>query len=139
MNRIVGAIFPVTLVNSKRIFEEKKIVFIKFTKMNFSKNSKILFYITNEKYVCGEATIESVRKMSSSEAWDKHEKDLFLNQKEYEDYTQRSPIDKRPRVTKEVTVFILKNARKYEICKTVKKMTPSGCYISEEEYDKLTR
>lgn len=137
MSRIVGAIFPVTLLHSKRIFDDKKTVFVKFTKMNFSKNSKILFYVTNEKSLCGEATIESIRKMSPIEAWNKHKGELFLNQQEYEDYTQRSPIDRKPRVTKEVTVFVLKNIRKYEKCQKLTTMTPSGRYLSEEEYNAI--
>ena len=138
MSRIVGAIFPVTLLNSKRIFDDKKTVFVKFTKMNFSKNSKILFYVNNEKSLCGEATIESIRKMPPIEAWDKHKGELFLNQQEYEDYTQWSPIDKKQRVSKEVTVFILKNVRKYEKCQKIKTMTPSGRYLTQEEYNQIT-
>lgn len=76
MDSIIGAIFPVSALSAKRIFEEQKTVFLKFTKLNFSRNSKILFYVTKEKCIYGEATIVSVTKMSTLEAWKKQRESL---------------------------------------------------------------
>jgi hypothetical protein len=136
MKLIIGAIYPVKAEQAHCIFDEGRTVFVKFTKMNdFKPNSKIIFYITKEKILCGEGTIKSIQRMSASDAWSKYSKQLFLNQEEYDQYSNWSSIEKKPRLNTELTVFVLKNLKKYSNCKSSKNITPSGCYISEEEYN----
>jgi hypothetical protein len=140
MKSIVGAVFPVTVINASRIFDEGKTVFVKFTNMTKLKaNSKIVFYISNDMKLIGEGTIKSIFKMSSQEAWSKYSQDLFLNQEEYEAYTSWSLIEKKRRKSTVVTVFVLENLRRYDKSHPVKGITASGRYIWEEEYTKINR
>ena len=136
--KVIGAIYPLTASQVKRFFYEEKTGFVKFTNMtNFKANSKIIFYVKGEKVLFGEGTIKSVSKMSPSEAWSKYSKDIFLNQQEYESYTQWSPIEKKPRTNAEITVFFLKNLKRFKTPHQFSGITPSGRYISEEEYNKV--
>ncbi|HSV49805.1 MAG TPA: DUF365 domain-containing protein [Candidatus Acidoferrales bacterium] len=135
----IGAVFPISATHAKRIFEDKKIVFVKFTGMsNFKAGSKIVFYVTKEKALLGEGTVRMIQRVSPTEAWDKHCKDLFLNQEEYNSYTNWSSVEAKPRKQTEITVFTLKNVKKYDKPKPIKGITSSGRCLSEEEYNTLS-
>jgi hypothetical protein len=139
MKQIIGAIYPVTTEQASNIFDKGKTVFVKFTKMtNLKPNSKIIFYVTKEKVLYGEATIRSANRMSPLEVWGKYGKDLFLNQDEYERYSNWSSVEKKSRTNTELTVFVLKNLNRYKHSPLFRGITPSGRYLSEEEYCKIT-
>ncbi len=104
---------------------------------NFKANSKIIFYVKGEKALFGEGAIKSVNKMSPTEAWGKYNKELFLNQEEYEKYTSWSSVEKKNRVNTELVLFVLKNIRRYKKPLQFIGITPSGRYLSDEEYKKL--
>lgn len=97
--KVIGAIYPITTSQTTRFFDEGKTVFVKFTNMtNFKANSKIIFYVKGENALFGEGTIRIINKMSPPEAWSKFNKELFLNQDEYEKYTSWSSVEKKNRV-----------------------------------------
>jgi hypothetical protein len=136
----VGAVFPVAAKQASRIFDEGRTVFVKFTNMTDLKaNSKIVFYVTREMRLLGEGTIESIHKIAPSKAWSSYYMNIFLNQDEYEKYTNWSAIQKKPRANAEITVFVLKNIKKYKKNNLTKSVGPSGCYLSEEEYKKISK
>ena len=134
----IGAIFPISASHAERFFEEKKTVFVKFTGMSlFKAGSKIVFYVTKEKSLFGEGTVKTIQKMSPSEVWNKYNKDLFLNQGEYDSYTHWSSVEGKPRGNGEIAVFVLKSLKKYNKPVSIKGITSSGRYLSEEEYNKI--
>jgi hypothetical protein len=136
--KTIGAVFPINSSQASRFFDEGRRVFVKFTNMsNFKTNSKVVFYVTKEKVLVGEGTIKIVQRMLTSEAWGKYNEDVFLNQDEYDKYVSWSTIGQKTRRNAEVTVFVLKNLRRYRKNQPFKGMTPSGCYLSEEEYSKI--
>jgi hypothetical protein len=75
--------------------------------------------------------------MSPSGAWANYSKELFLNQ-EYEKYTNWSSIEKKSRTNSEITTFLLRNIKRYKKPVKLEGITPAGCYLSEEEYSKIT-
>jgi hypothetical protein len=136
---MIGAVFPINSSQASRFFDEGRRVFVKFTNMsNFKINSRIVFYVTKEKMLVGEGTIKEVQRMPTSEAWGKYNDDVFLNQDEYDRYVRWSTIGQKTRSNAEVTVFVLKNLRRYKKSQPFKGMTPSGRYLSKEEYRRLS-
>jgi hypothetical protein len=136
--KTIGAVFPINSSQASRFFDEGRRVFVKFTNMsNFKTNSKIVLYVTKEKVLVGEGTVKIVQRMLTSEAWRKYNQDVFLNQDEYNKYASWSTIGQKTRSNAEVTVFVLKNLRRYRKSQPFKGMTPSGRYLSEEEYSKI--
>jgi hypothetical protein len=134
----IGAVFPISTSNVERLFENKKTVFVKFTGMSlFKAGSKIVFYVTKEKSLFGEGTVKTIEKLSPSEAWNKYNQDLFLNQGEYDSYTHWSTVEGKPRGNGGITVFVLKNLKKYDKPILIKGITSSGRYLSVDEYNKI--
>ena len=73
-------------------------------------------------------------------AWISYEEQLFLNETEYNRYVVRSPISGKDRKMNRITVFVLKDLRKYKNpMKPVFKVTPSGRYLTNEEYKQLKK
>lgn len=141
MESIVGAIFPVSSEQSKRIFEEGKRVFTKYTSFQrLQANDKIVFYISGEKKLSGEAVIEKIRCLAPKVAWLTYGTKLFLNEKEFEQYTSISPITGKTRTSSEITLFLLKNVKMYTpAIQSIIKMTPSGCYLNSQDYQRITK
>lgn len=152
---IIGAIFPISIEHAKRLFDEKRNVFVKYTIMNkLEKNSKIIFYVSKEKVLMGEGTIEKIEKLQPEVAWARYGNQIFLNETEYQEYFSKSPIDGRKRKMVEITVFVLKNLKKFDLPVSMRKKglsadksftrddrtkigTPSGCYLTKEDYGKF--
>ena len=136
---VVDAIFPISAQHAKKIFDDKKDVFVKYT--NFSKltrNSKIIFYVSGEKLLFGEAKIEKVISLEPNAVWAKFSERLFLNEEELNEYSSNSPIERTYRKKRLMTVFELKNLKKYG-----KKIsfpfgiTAAGRYVTIEEYNRM--
>jgi hypothetical protein len=138
MNAIIGAVFPISSKHASRIFDEGRTVFAKYTKMTkINKKSKIIFYVSKEKTLIGEGVVKSVTKMTPSDAWSQYGANFFLNEEEYKRYTSWSAIEGRNRTTAEITVFVLECIRKYKQSLHFRTITPSGCYLTAEDYNKL--
>lgn len=141
MRNVLMAIFPVSSKNASSLFDQKRSVFVKFTKfVKLERGSRIVFYVSKEKKLVGEGTIVKVENLDPENAWISYEEQLFLNETEYNRYVVRSPISGKDRKMKRITVFVLKNLRKYKNpIKSVFKVTPSGRYLTNEEYKKLKK
>lgn len=139
MTSIVGGIFPISSKHANRIFDEGRTIFAKYTKFKqLKKNSKIIFYISKEKRLFGEGTIESVEGLDPKTAWACFGQKIFLNKDEFEQYTVKSPIGGKRRMMPEITVYLLKDLRKYSKSNQLStKMTPAGLYVTNKEYEKI--
>jgi len=138
---ITGAIFPILSEHVERLLEEKKNVFVKFTKLKrLGKGSKIIFYISREKVLVGEGTIVNIESLDPEMAWIRYGKQIFLNKEEYDDYVKRSPTSAEERKMGEITTFVLRDLKKYKgPIKSIYTMTPAGRYLTKGEYYKIKR
>ena len=106
----------------------------------FDTNSKIIFFVTKEKRLIGEGTVEKIDKLAPEAAWSRYCKELFLNEIEYNNYVSWSPIEKRKRRNSEITVFVLRDLKKYNQANLLPhRFSPSGCYMRGKEYNKIRR
>lgn len=139
MTSIVGAIFPISSKHANRIFDEGRNIFAKYTKFKeLKKNSKIIFYVSKERRLFGEGTINTIEKLDPKTAWDRFGQEFFLDKDEFEQYTIKSPIEGKNRVTPEITVYLLRSLRKYTKSDQFSTgMTPAGRYVTNEEYEKI--
>ena len=140
MKSILGAIFPISSENAISIFDKGRKVFVKYTKFGkLYKDSKLVFYVSKEKKLIGEGTVERVEKANSKIAWVRYGHQMFINEPEFNQYVSKSPVDGRSRKMEEITVFILKNARRYKNPVQWKcGMTPAGCYLTRDTYQRIT-
>lgn len=135
---VIGAIFPVLRQHVSNLFGRDRDVFAKFTRLNVKNGSTIVFYVSHEKMLIGEAKASHVEKLNPEVAWHRYEDRIFLDEEEYHEYARISPISKNERKLSEVTVFELENIRKYK--KPVKSMYPvtsSGRYLTKEMIEKI--
>jgi len=139
IKKIVGAIFPLSYNQAIRLLEDKKRIFIKFTRFKqLNKGSRIIFYVSGEKKLIGEGIVANIENLDIETTWTRHSRQLFLTKKEYDKYVKQSPISKTDRQTKYVAVFTLVNLRKYrKPFPTAYPITPSGRYITKEEYERV--
>ena len=139
MKSKLGAIFPILPENVERLFDQKQTVFVKYTKFKeLERGSKIVFYVSKEKKLIGEGTVERVEKANPKTAWAHYGRRIFLNETEYNQYVSKSPVDGRNRKTVEITLFILKKLKKYRNpVQWTYSITPSGFYITREKYKEL--
>lgn len=141
MRFILGAIFPISFGDVESLFDRKRSVFVKFTKFKkLEKGSRIVFYVSKEKKFIGEGTILKVEKINPDIAWIRYGKQIFLNESEYNQYVVKSPISGKDRKMTEITIFLLKNLKRYKKpTKCMYDVTPSGRYITQEEYQRIRK
>ena len=136
--KIIGAIFPVLREHISNLFGHDRDVFVKFTKLNLKNGSTIVFYVSREKLLIGEAEVRHVERLNPNIAWSHYKDRIFLDEEEYGKYVRISPIDESARKMNEITVFELKNVRKYEKpLNSIYRITPSGRYLTKEMIDKI--
>jgi len=132
---ILGAIFPLPEDIANRILDKKRKIFAKFSKMNrLQPGHKILFYASHgTNGIIGEAVIESIEFLKSTEIMKKYRADLYLTPKEFEKYVKERWSEKG---LPEMLVIKLKNHKKYEKPVKPKTMvTVSGRYLTKQEYE----
>jgi len=135
---IVGAIFPVRRKHISSLFSRDRDIFLKFTKLSLERGSTIVFYVSGEKLLIGEAKVGDVKNLSPSAAWSHYGDRLFLDKEEYDKYVRISPTSMEERKMGEVTVFELKNMKKYETpVRATHPATPSGRYLTEEMIERI--
>jgi len=136
---IVGAIFPISKFHANRFLKDKKTVFVKFTRFRqLKKGSKIIFYVSGQKLLIGEGTIENIELLDTETAWSRYNQQIFLTEEEYENYVGTSPVTCENRKATYITLFTLKNLKRLASpTKPAKPMTPSGCYVTKEEYKSM--
>lgn len=136
--KIIGAIFPVLREHVSNLFSRDRNVFVKFTKLNLESGSVIVFYVSHEKMLIGEAKVGNIERLNPDAAWSRYKDRTFLDEEEYKQYVRISPITKEARKMSEVTVFELENMRKYKKpVRSIYTVTPSGRYLSKEMVDKI--
>lgn len=141
MRSVSGAIFPILSGNVNSLFDQKRRVFVKFTRFKkLRKGSKIVFYVSKEKKLIGEGTIVKIEKTNPEIAWIRYGKQIFLNESEYNQYVVISPINGKDRKMTEITIFILKNLKRYKNPdECVYPVTPAGIYLTREEYQRIKK
>lgn len=136
--KIVGAIFPILRKHISNLFSHDRVVFVKFTKMNLESGFTIVFYVSREKSLIGEAKVRHTERLSPDVAWSRYKNSLFLEEQEYNEYVRISPINKEKRKMSEVTVLELKNSRRYKKpVKPIYPVTPSGRYLTKQMVKKI--
>ena len=76
--------------------------------------------------------------MKPETAWSRFGKQIFLNKSEYNQYVVKSPITQKDRKMTEITVFILRNLKRYKKpTMSMYNVTPSGRYLKPEEFSYL--
>jgi hypothetical protein len=64
-----GAIFPISKFHAIRFLKDHKTVFVKFTGFTqLKKGSKIIFYVSGEKLLIGEGTIDNIQSLDTETA-----------------------------------------------------------------------
>ncbi len=138
MSSIVGAIFPISIEHANRIFDSGRTVFVKFTTFSkLEKGYKIVFYISREKKILGEAVIKKIEKLDPKTAWSNYGNLMFLEESEFEEYAAKSSIKGETRKMTQITVFILKAITRYPKLHLLTGITPAGRYLTCSEYDKM--
>lgn len=136
MQEIVGFVFPIRSHHANSIFEKGKDVFLKFTGRlkELHAGSKVIFHVSIEKLLVGEATIKSIERMMPEEVWKKYGTRLFLTRAELLEYARKSPLGEERR-RKELLVCVLTKVKKYHKPKIPKRrMTTAGYYITRDDY-----
>jgi hypothetical protein len=111
---------------------------VKFTKLNLESGSTIVFYVSGEKLLIGEAKVGHIERLNPEVAWSRYKNRVFLDEEEYHEYAKISPISKEARKMSEVTVFELENIRKYRNpVRSIYPVTSSGRYLTREMIDKI--
>lgn len=133
-------IFPVRPGHVSRFFDEERDVFVKFIKMKLKKGMLLVFYVSKEMVLAGEAKITKVEQLHPDVAWDRYGDRIFLNKEEYDKYVGVSPIGGEERKMKDVSVLSLSSFRKYDPAfRSPLSITPSGRYITTEMYNEITK
>lgn len=140
MSELAGVIFPVPKRFINRLLVEKRNVFVKYVaRPGLSKllvNHRILFYASeSSKEIVGEGTIEEISFLTPSEALQKYDRQIFLNETELNQYTYSQPGRDS---SKKLLVLVLAKIRKYAKPKVFgKPVSMSGVYLTKENYREL--
>jgi len=136
---IVGAIFPVLPEHVPNLFDHGRNVFVKFTKLtNLRTGSKIVFYVSREKVLVGEGKVKVIEKMNPKVAWSRYRGRIFLDEEEFDSYTEISPISGEKRKMRRVAVFVLNKVKKYrKPFRSIYPVTPSGRYLTKEMVNEI--
>ena len=136
--RIIGAIFPVLRRQVSNLFGSNRDVFVKFTRLNLETGAIIVFYVSGEKLLIGEAKVSHVERLNPDVAWSRYNRRVFLDEEEWDGYVEFSPISKKERKMSEVTVLELKNSRRYKKpVKSIYPVTSSGRYLTKQMVKKI--
>ena len=136
-SKTIGAIFPVLPEHVSELFD-KRDVFVKFTKLKIEKGSTIVFYVSGEKLLAGEAKVGHTERLNPDFVWSRYGDRLFLDEKSYKDYVTISPISKERRKMRKVTVYELENVEKYaEPIRSIYPVTSSGRYLTKEMIENI--
>jgi hypothetical protein len=121
------------------MFKEGRTAFVKYTKFGkLGQDSRLVFYVSREKKLIGEGTIERIEKTDPETAWTRYGGKMFLNETEYSQYVSTSAVGKKNRKMVEITVFILKNLREFRSPVQWKSsVTPAGRYLTWDEYQRI--
>ena len=132
---IIGAIFPVPYYIADRMFEYRKEIFAKFTKMNKLKpGHKILFYASHRvNGIIGEAQVEKVEFLTPSEIIEKYSDKLFLNSQEFEEYASKRYTGKG--LPKMLVISLTKFKKYKKVVRPKDMVTVSGRYLKESEFN----
>jgi hypothetical protein len=135
---VIGAIFPILRKHVPALFSSCKGAFAKFTSFTLEPDSILVFYVSREKLLIGQARIRRVEKLEPRLAWTRYNKKLFLDKEEYDDYAIICPVGKDRRRMSRITVFELVKAKKYQ--KPISSMytvTPSGRYLTKTMLNRI--
>lgn len=135
---VVGAVFPIKPRHVPALFECNRDVFVKFTNLELENDFTIVLYVSGDKTFIGEAKVKQIRRMNPNDAWISYKERIFLNEREYSEYVNISPVSKAKRKMKEITVLELDRVRKYrKPIKSEFSVAPSGRYLTKEMANKI--
>lgn len=138
-SKTIGAIFPVLPEHVSKLFDNRR-VFVKFTKLKIETGSTIIFYVSGKKLLVGEAKVGRTQRLNPDFVWSRYGKMLFLDEEAYKDYVTISPISKERRRMRKVTVYELRDVKKYtKPIKTIYPITSSGRYLTKEMIANIDR
>lgn len=132
LDKIKGAVFPIPHKPIERLLSKERDFFVKFGKYRYlSKGQKIVFYDSDVRLTVGEAYIDEVGYLTSTEVWAKYKQRLFLTKLEFDEYLKGTPrLGPRTNRNGIMTVCLLKNPVRYSSgVKLPKKMTLKGLYL----------
>lgn len=133
-----GAIFPVKSEHVSNLFDHNRDVFVKFTKMNLKRGSILVFYVSREKLLIGEAMVGHIERLAPDVAWSRYKNRVFLDEEDYDKYVRVSPISRKKRKMKKVTVFELENIKQYKSpIESIYTVTSSGRYLNRKMVGKI--
>jgi hypothetical protein len=133
--KISGAIFPVPVEMTQRLFDAETKIFIKCLPRSTTRltpKNKIIFYASHGlKELVGEGTIEKIEFLNTETILSKYKHLLFLNEDECREYIKGR---------RDVLTLTLVNLKKY--CPPIKygkNLTMAGQYITNADYRSLTK
>jgi len=130
--QIAGAIFPILRKHILNLFGQDRNVFAKFTRLNLENEATIVFYVSGEGLLIGEAKVNHIERLDPDAAWFRYKDRIFLDEEEFNTYARISPVSKDKRIMTEITVFELENVRKYKrSIRSIYAITPSGRYLTK--------
>ena len=139
----VGLVVPVSRDIAGRIFAKKGDVFVKNvpqsprnpSEYRLKKGMKVIFYLSgSNREISGEAEVEMVEFLDTTEALQRYHERLVLDEEEFKAYANASKIRGRP-----LLVITLGNPKKYPVgVKYPKRISLAGEYLSRETYIALT-
>jgi len=131
--KTIGVIFPILPEHVSKLFNSGKDVFVKFTSLSLENNFTIVFYVSGEKKLIGEGKITNITRLDPNLAWARYNGRIFLNEEEYFQYVDISPISKNKRKMTEITVMELRNIRRYKKpIDSIEPVTSSGRYLTKQ-------
>ncbi|MCJ7634290.1 DUF365 domain-containing protein [Candidatus Bathyarchaeota archaeon] len=137
-DKIVGAVFPILPEHVSNLFDKKRSVYVKFTWMDLAPGSTIVFYASRLKILIGEAKVFATKKLDPQVALSLYAEKLYIDEKDYEQYSRVSSISQTARKMTEITIFELNSLKRYKTpVKPVLTMTPSGRYLTKDLLQKI--
>ena len=128
---IYGALLPIPHQYIQKLASGEKDVFVKFGRYKFlSEGKRLVFYDSGIHMLVGESEIKRVVYDDPEKIWRMFGSRIFLEEKEFKEYSSRSPLGPRSPKRNVMTACVLKNFKKYaKPKKPEKRVTPSGYYL----------
>ncbi|MBY8987733.1 MAG: DUF365 domain-containing protein [Candidatus Lokiarchaeota archaeon] len=138
-NNRIGVVVPIKEEHVKKLFEKERDVFIKFSNLILEPEYKIIFYMSGKGILVGQAKIIDIKEMLPESAWSSYGNRIFLDKKEFGNYSKISPITGEKRKGK-LKVLLLDEKREYRkpiISSFI--MTAAGRYLTEDMFEEILK
>jgi hypothetical protein len=142
MSKIIGVIYPVPKEFVGRLLDQNRNVFVKYVRRTTNsritpRNKMIIYASKGSKELVGEGVIQTIEFLTPSEALEKYEGRVFLDKDELLTYATQEP---GRTLSKKMLVLVLSKLKEYSPhFKYKKPITMAGQYVTEEEYNELSK